>query len=237
MTNHVHGDRPGHSGPFQVPDGRSTKIVRNPTGTASLSTRRPPRLDEALDSDSIAVKYPWHDPSLELQSIRLDSLATKEVFKLVGEREDPRLTALGRARSQPELSPLPVYVRPLKRQYLGINSPAGVIGALDDGGNWGGEMPTDRVKLFAVKETGSRRCLGQQRNVWPTSEFLVLDGQVEHPLQGRQLSVDFPIRYALSFFRDNLNLPSHLNRPSFSGDDDVRLSLRNESIDVRRPNC
>ena len=74
MADHIHGNRLRDSCPFEVSDGRSTEVVGNKTGIACLSAGRPPCLDEAFDPDSASVEDPRHDPSLELQPIRLGSL-------------------------------------------------------------------------------------------------------------------------------------------------------------------
>jgi hypothetical protein len=117
VADHGHRSRSGYSGPLQIPNGRSTKVMRNLSGDASVPARGKPCSPEIPDGMAIPMEEPRDHHALgDFKLARHRQLALKDGAQLIGQRELTTFSALRLTRLKPQ-PPIPqVHVMPLAGQ-------------------------------------------------------------------------------------------------------------------------
>jgi hypothetical protein len=181
----------GHPGALQVPDRRPAEVVRDLAKQGRPSTRGPPRAPEALDRPPLAVEDPRDDlVRRALDSPRALALAVDDGPQGWEQREHAAVAVLRLPGLQPEPGVLEVHVLPLAGEKLVGDAPAGKVGDLSEGLKVFRQEDKPAVEVGFLEEACPRVALLQHRYVRATEQRAGDLGEPEHPLEGREFTVD-----------------------------------------------
>jgi len=170
---------------------RAPEVVRDPLRHLSGRAGGEPRPAEIPDGPAVAVEHPRDYLACRaLELPRPPALPLEDRAERRCHREHPALPVLRLAGLEPEPAGLEVHVRPLAREELRADAPAGDIGDLGHRPERLGERGKHGTKLRRLEEALARVVLPEHRDVRPVRDLAGDLTQPEHALQCGELAVD-----------------------------------------------
>src|SRR5207253_1868235 len=122
VPDELHRDGARHTGPLQVPDGRTAKVVRDAAHEPGGLTRLPPGLPDVTDLRAVLpmehVRDDRPEPLLDPARVLTLALQARGQFGQHPEGEDAGLAILRLAGVEPDLAGLEIHLPPLEGQDL-----------------------------------------------------------------------------------------------------------------------